>query len=107
MEHIQYKTLPKIGYIALLNEQPVAAGFLRRLEPCFAQLDTLVSNKYLGSQIRHEGIKGVVDELINEAKRLKLQGIIGMSADSGTLKRAATLGFKVIDQTLIALPLDK
>lgn len=102
---INMKTLPKIGYICLLNDQPIAAGFLRRLEPCFGQIDTLVSNGYFGAQIRHQGIKLVVDTLIEEAKRLKLKGIVSLTADTGILKRAESLGFRIIDQKVITLEL--
>lgn len=102
---ITYRTLPKIGYIAMLGDQPVAAGFLRRLEPCYAQLDTLVSSAHFGSNVRHLGITAVVDALINEAKRLKLEGLLALTADKGTLLRAEGLGFHVVEQTVIALTL--
>lgn len=105
IEHIKMKTLPKIGYIAYVDKMPVAAGFLRRLEPCYAHLDTLVSNAYCGSILRHEGVKGVVDTLIADAKRLKLEGIVAHTQDKGTLLRAEALGFRIVPQTIIALPL--
>lgn len=103
--NITYKTLPKVGFIAYSGKIPIAAGFLRRVEPCFAQIDTLVSNGYFGSIYRHEGIKKVVDSLIEDAKRLKLKGIIAHTQDKGTLVRAEALGFHVVPQTIIALPL--
>jgi len=106
IESIKMKTLPKIGYIAYYGKQPVAAGFLRKVEPFYAQIDTLVSCGYFGSQIRHEGIKITVDSLVLEAKRLKIQGILAFTADSGILKRAQSIGFKIISQTLIGLNLD-
>jgi len=102
---LTYRTLPKIGYIAYLGDQPVAAGFLRRLEPCYAQLDTLVSSAHFGSNVRHLGVSAVVDALINEAKRLKLEGILALTADRGVLTRAAALGFHVVDQAVIAVVL--
>lgn len=102
---LTYRTLPKIGFIAMLGEQPVAAGFLRRLEPCFAHLDTLVSSAHFGSQVRHQGVTAVVDALIKEAKRLKLEGLIATTDDKGTLLRAEGLGFHVLDQSVIALSL--
>lgn len=105
IETIQMKTLPKVGYIALLNGQPIAAGFLRRLEPCYGQIDTLVSNGQFGSIIRHEGIKLVVDNLLADAKRLKLDGILSYTKDSGVLARAQSLGFKLQSDVLISLPL--
>ena len=102
---IEMRTLPKIGYIALLNNQPIAAGFLRRLEPSFAQIDTLVSNAYFGSLVRHQGIQHVVAALIHDAKALKLEGILATTSDTGVLKRAEELGFHEVDQKLIALKL--
>ncbi len=102
---INYRTLPKIGFIALLGDQPIAAGFLRRLEPCYAHLDTLVSSAHFGSSIRHAGVAAVVDALIKEAKRLELEGIIATTSDCSTIRRAEDLGFRVIDQSVIALSL--
>lgn len=99
---IEMKTLPKIGFIAILNKQPIACGFLRRVEPCFAQIDTLVSNGYFGAQIRHGGIELVVTALLEEARRLKLKGIIAHTSDPGILKRAESQGFKQVDQIIIA-----
>lgn len=99
------KTLPKIGYIAYMGKTPIAAGFLRRLEPCFAQIDTLCSNKYYGSLVRHEGIKVVVELLLDEAKRLKLKGILALTSDNGVFKRASEIGFKPINEAAIGLSL--
>lgn len=107
MADIKMKTLPKIGYIAVMNKQPIAAGFLRRVEPSFAQIDTLCSNAYFGSQIRHIGITKVVDALIQDAKSLKLDGILALTMDEGTLKRALSIGFHVIDQKVIGLMINK
>ncbi len=105
ISEINMKSLPKIGYIALLNGHPIAAGFLRRVEGGYAQIDTLTSNKYFGSKIRHLGIKLVVDTLILEAKTLKLKGIIAFTKDEGILKRAKEIGFTEPEAKLIALKL--
>lgn len=101
------KTLPKIGYIALLGSQAVAVGFLRKVEGGFAQIDTLASNAYFGSQVRNSGITIVVDELIRSAKQLKLKGILATTSDEGILKRAKSIGFHEVNQSLIAISLTK
>lgn len=95
--------LPKVGYVVLLGNQPVAAGFLRRLEPCFGQFDTFVSNKLFGSQIRHQGLNLVIEMLLMSAKDLKLKGIIALSSDESILNRAQAMGFNVIKQSVIGL----
>lgn len=88
----------------MLGTQPIACGFLRRVEPFYAQIDTLASNAYFGSEIRHKAITRIVDSLMEDAKRLKLKGIIAHTSDEGILKRAESLGFRVIQQTIIAKP---
>lgn len=99
---ITHNTLPKIGYIVYFGIQPIACGFLRRLEPFYAQIDTLASNKLFGAEIRNLGISAIVNTLLEDARRLKLQGIICHTADNGILKRAEALGFTVVPQTIIA-----
>lgn len=106
--HITMKTLPKIGYIAFLDNNPVAAGFLRKIEGnVAAQLDGLVSNPYLGSIIRHDALNKIVKQLIEDAKALKLQGIYAFTVDKSVLLRSESFGFKVIDQSVIALSFSK
>ena len=105
MSHISMKTLPKIGYICLLGKNPIAAGFLRRVEGGYAQLDGLTSNATFGGLIRHQGLNKVVLALISDAKDLKLNGILGITKDSGVLSRAKDLGFTVVEESLITLRL--
>ena len=102
---VSMKYLPKIGYIALLNKQPIAAGFLRRVEGGYAQIDTLVSNPYFGSQIRHDGIDKVVDWLINDAKDLKLNGILAFTSEESIIARAKDKGFTELDHKVICVRL--
>lgn len=97
--------LPACGFMAVDDTTPVAVGFLRLVEGGYAQIDTLVSNKELSSQTRHDGISAVVDHLIKYAIVLKLKGILAFTADDGILKRANVLGFKVVAETIISLPL--
>jgi hypothetical protein len=101
---ITYESLPKIGYIAMLGDQPIAAGFLRRVEcDIIAQIDGLVSNKMFGSVIRHEGISKIVDTLIMSAKSLKLQGLIAFTTDITIIKRAEVAGFLKINHSVLSL----
>lgn len=100
---ITYDSLPKIGYIALRRGKPVAAGFLRRLEPNIAHLDGLTSNAYMGSLIRNQAIVGVVNTLISEAKSMGLIGIMATTNDESVLSRAEKLGFSLVPQKIIAL----
>lgn len=98
---LSMQDLPKIGYICLLGKQPVAAGFLRRVEPNYAQLDTFLSNPYMGSQIRHRGLTLITDALLEDAADLDLKGVLVITKDESILKRAKIEGFTVVDQTLL------
>ena len=103
MASINMKMLPKIGYIALLNKQPIAAGFLRRVEGGFGQLDTFVTNPYFGSKIRNDGINKVWNALISEARVLKLKGLLAFSKDTGLLDRAVKHHkFQIVEQSILA-----
>lgn len=101
---ITLKTLPKIGYIAMLGEHPIAAGFLRRVEcDILAQIDGLASNPFFGSMIRHDAISKIVDMLITDAKHLKLQGVIAFTTDMTIIERAEAIGFLKINHSVLSL----
>lgn len=105
LEDICMKTLPKIGYIAFLDNIPIAAGFLRRVEGnVVAQIDGLTSNPFFGSIIRHKGITLVINQLIDDAKELKLKGVYAFTLDADTLRRAESLGFRAVSHSTLALP---
>lgn len=100
-----YRT-PKIGYIAMIGKEPVAAGFLRRVEgDVIAQIDGLTSNPYFGSLIRHKGISEVLSRLVEDAKELKLKGLIAFCQDQTMVDRAKSIDFKQISHTTLALSL--
>jgi hypothetical protein len=103
---VNMKTLPKIGYIAMLGGHPIAAGFLRRVEGGYGQVDTLTSNKYFGSQIRHQGIVKVLDALLQDAKDLRLHGVIGFTCDKSIFERTQTMGFHALSEySMVAIKL--
>ena len=110
MQCITIDSLPALGTVAFDfkedNGKPVAAAFLRMVEGGYAQIDTLVSNAATPSEMRHEGISKCVDKLIQEAKNLKLHGILATTKDETTITRALSLGFHVVtDHKVIALSL--
>lgn len=105
IEDVNLETLPQIGYIAFEEETPVAVGFLRLIEGGIGQIDTLTTNSSFNSEIRHIGISKVVDSIINQAKSMKLKGIISLTNDKSVILRAQSLGFRIVNQSVIALQL--
>lgn len=107
LDHINMRTLPRIGYIAMLDNIPIAAGFLRRVEgDVVAQIDGLTSNPHFGSIIRHHGIEQVLNTLLEDAKRLNLKGVYAFCLDPSAIARANKMGFKAVDHTTLALILE-
>ena len=103
--NVTMKTLPKIGYLAMLNGYPLAAGFLRQVEGKIGQIDGLTSNPNFGSLARHKAINLIVCTLIEDAKRLKLQGLLAFTNDASIIERGSTYGFKQLQHTVIAMKL--
>ncbi len=108
LDEMQMQYLPKIGYMAFLEKVPVAAGFLRRVEGnLVGQIDGLTSNPHLGSIIRHKAINLIVDQLIEDAKTLKLKGLYAFTLDCSVSKRAVETGFQRTEHEILALRLTK
>jgi hypothetical protein len=103
--HLTEDTLPALGAVATNGNDCVAFGFLRMVEGGYCQIDTLVSNAALSSEIRHEGVSELVKTLIETAKSLNLKGIIAFTSDKTVVARAEATGFRVIPSVVIALPL--
>jgi hypothetical protein len=104
--------LPELGFLILVatsicTADPLAAGFLRIVEGGFAQIDTLMSNADFPSDIRHQGVSIVVNRLIQEAKKQGLKALYAHTRDASTIKRAKSLGFRVIPETIISLSLQE
>lgn len=104
LELINLDTLPEVGFIAKNhNNQPIAAGFLRKLEGGFAQIDTLVSNANCSGSERNDGIDAVVQSLISTGKQLGLLGLVAFTKDLGILSRAGAMGFTTLEDKVITL----
>jgi tRNA G10 N-methylase Trm11 len=99
------RNLPKLGYVAFLGKQAVAAGFLRRVEPNYAQLDTFITDPNYGSKIRGAALEMIWTALESDAKDLKLKGIIALTVDSSIAQRAKDEGFQLVEQSVLIKPL--
>jgi len=103
--YLSPETTPKIGFLATFNDSPATIGFLRMVEGGYCQIDTMVSNPELPSNVRHESMTLTVNSLISKAKEMKLRGIIIYSIDESMLCRAEAIGFKSLPHEVMALPL--
>lgn len=101
-QHIKSDILPQIGLIVYGDCKPMCAGFVRFLEPCFGQIDSLVSNADLSSETRHKALDYLVNRLIHASKEKGLKGLVCHTKDEGILKRAESIGFHVVNEKIIA-----
>lgn len=99
--------MPKVGYVVFLDSYPVAAGFIRKVEGGFGQLDSLVSNPIAPAKTRDAAIDAIVTQLLKRAKSMKIPHLLAMSEDENTLVRSEKHGFKKLPLTLIAVDLTK
>lgn len=87
------RCLPETGYIVFHDNFPVAAGFLRRVEGGFAQMDSYISDPTAPSEQRNEALDLITEALISRAKELELRGIVAFSVDQNTISRSLRHGF--------------
>lgn len=102
---ITYKSLPKTGYIAYFGKTAIAAGFIRRIEPNMCMFDSFTSNPFMGSQLRNNALTLIINNLLEDAKRLKLQSIMAFTHDPGIKNRIEELKFLNTGYQLYIKPL--
>lgn len=97
---------PKIGFVAYNKQEPIAAGFVRKVEGGYGQLDGLVSNPTAPGSYRHKAIDSVVTQLFKEAKKAGITQLISFTRDKSVLERSVKHGFiQMDDYTLIGVDL--
>lgn len=99
--------VPATGFVALIEGIPAAFAFIRLVEGGYGQLDGLTSNLDFPGDFRSEALNAVVERLIDQAKHMKLKGLMAYTRDKHTISRAMKFGFATIPQTLIALDLKR
>jgi hypothetical protein len=102
---VSQERLPEIGFVAVLNAEPVAIGFLRRIEGGYAQIDTLATDPEFSSRERGHSIMLIYGKILESAKELGISGLIIITENNSVITRAIDCGFKTIKQTLLGLPL--
>ena len=96
---------PTIGMIALVNNRPVAVGFIRLAEGGLGIFDGLCTNPDCGPMLRNNCLNKLVEALIKEAKNWEVATILAWSSDKNTLTRSEKFGFRKIPDSVIYLNL--
>jgi len=98
--------LPEIGYLAMCDNLPVAAGFVRRCEGGYGILDSFVTNPDAPSEIRNEALDLLASRLIEVAKNSNIKKLLASSLDKNTIERSIRFGFKALPHTLLGLKIE-
>lgn len=100
--------LPKIGYIAFERGEPIAAGYIRRVEGGTGLIDSLITNPDAPGDMRSSAIDLVVEHLLQTAIKANIHRLLAYSVDSNTLLRAEKrFGFSRLPHTVICADLRK
>jgi len=99
--------LPEHGYMAYLEDFPIACGFLRRCEGNFGIIDGFCSDPKMPGSLRHEALDLITSKLIRDAKELKLKGLLAITVDKSIIKRSIRHNFKKSDQVVMSLLLSE
>ena len=92
--------LPNAGWTVIDDdERPVGMVLLRMVEGDLAIIDSLINDPSKSSHRRHQINDRLFLQCIKIAKEFKFKGLLGMSLDDGTLKRAYNHGFIASPQT--------
>lgn len=105
MDSALIQELPKIGYIVLDGENPIAAGFLRQCEGYNGILDSFISDPTAPAEDRDKAMDLLLNRLINHSKKVGIKLLIGFTVDSFTLSRAKKFGMCATPFTTLVLPL--
>jgi N-acetylglutamate synthase-like GNAT family acetyltransferase len=105
--HAVQSEVPKIGYVAMHNDDMIAVAFLRMVEGGFAQLDGLASNPDYSGTIRHEAQDLVIDKCLKHAKSLGINHIYAFTSNIAPLTRSFRHGFVELPHLVVAIDLNK
>lgn len=97
------QALPPNGYIALVGEKPIVAGFLYRTDSNLGWLEWIVSNPDSTFDERTTAINELLETIFQRAKELKIQAIFTSSNNETLIKRLAEQGFQITDKNVTHL----
>lgn len=97
-EHHKYPLLskdflPENGFLAVENDQPIAAIFLFKTDSTVMHMDFPVTNPKASSEMRHEALKMVTEGAKVLAKELGFKTIFTYSDSTNLINRYESLGF--------------
>lgn len=88
--------LPKTGFIFMVDNRPIAAGFYRHCEGHTAMLDSYISSPSETPELRNKALDLITKILLRTAERKGIKTMLAFSTDHNTITRSLAHGFEAI-----------
>ena len=100
---VQIHELPKLGYVAVRNNEMMAIGFLRLCEGNFAMTDSFTISPFVKApKIKAQAFDAITHKLTTVAKDLKISHLLAYTVKQGVVKRSIKVhGFQKVDHILL------
>jgi hypothetical protein len=85
--------LPKFGLIAIENNIPIAAGFLREVEGDYAMLDSYITNSSVDGALRNKALDLITSKLMKIAEHNNVVKLIAFTKSESIFNRSLKHGF--------------
>lgn len=94
--------IPRVGFIAWDENDPLAAGFIRRVEKCdFGILDGLISNPDCQGMRTNQALDLLVKKISEEAEKIGLRRLLAITNNKHVYRRSAWHGFETLPHLAI------
>lgn len=104
---MEMKGVPETGFMTFHEGMPVAAGFIRRIEGNYGQIDSVITDPEKSPEVRDEALDVLTTQLIIAAKDMKLKGLTAYITDNNTLLRSNRHGFMEVPHKITMLDLSR
>lgn len=92
--------MPPTGFVVLMNEHPVCAGFLTMTDANVCVLGHLVSDPRVAGEYRHGAMDYLMNCLIAKAKASDMKMVFASTNLSGLQERYQKHGFQLTDEKI-------
>ena len=105
LEIEELEELPEVGFMAYVDAEPVAAGFLRQISPVTAMLDSYITDPHMEGGKRHAALDALGKTLVDFARDIGIEKVLALTEHASIETRAHKLGFQSTSQRVLVMNL--
>lgn len=106
LTQVSLSEMPSVGIIAKESYKAIAMGFIRQCEGRVGILDSIITDPDATSELRHEALDQIFNQVQELAKAMGLLMLMGTSVDAGTIERSKKVGFVESEAKLMVLKIE-